>query len=117
MNNSRQSQAVFYGELAKGKRLRGGQRLRDKDVVKRHLKATHITETTGRFLHKIDNGRGRPFTKEKAILKIRYHKNTSMITISAMAFLMLLPLSSSVSTAGEALNHKLDYSLTNEQSI
>ena len=39
-----------------------------------------------------------------------------MITISAMAFLMLLPLLSSVSTAGEALKLKLDYSLTNEQS-
>ena len=36
--------------------------------------------------------------------------------ISAMAFLILLPLSSSVSTAGEGLNLKLDYSLTNEQS-
>ena len=33
----------FYGELAKGKRLRGGQRLLYKDVVKQHLKATHIT--------------------------------------------------------------------------
>ena len=42
---------------------------------------------------------------------------TNMITISAMALLMLLPLSSSVSTAGEALNLKLDYSLTNEQSM
>ena len=40
----------------------------------------------------------------------------NMITISAMAFLMLLPLSSSVSTAGEALNLELDYFLTNEQS-
>ena len=39
-----------------------------------------------------------------------------MITISVMAFLMLLPLSSSVSTAGEALHLKSDYSLTNEQS-
>ena len=39
-----------------------------------------------------------------------------MITISAMAFLMLPPLSFSVSTAGEALNLKLDYSLTNEKS-
>ena len=29
---------------------------------------------------------------------------------------MLLPLSSSVSTAGEALNLKLDYSLTKEQT-
>ena len=38
------------------------------------------------------------------------------ITISAMALLMLLPLPSSVSIAGEGLNLKLDYSLTNEQS-
>ena len=43
MNDSRLPKAVFYGELTKGKRLRGGQRLRFKDVVKRHLKATHIT--------------------------------------------------------------------------
>ena len=56
MNDSRLPKAVFYGELTKGKRLRGGkrlrykdvvnrggQRLRYKDVVKRHLKATHIT--------------------------------------------------------------------------
>ena len=43
MNDSRLPKAVFYGELAKGKRLRGEQRLRYKDVVKRHLKATHIT--------------------------------------------------------------------------
>ena len=50
-------------------------------------------------------------------MKKIYHKNTTMITISAMSFLMLLPLSSSVSTAGEAINIKLDYSLTNEQSI
>ena len=43
MNDSRLPKAVFYGELTEGKRLRGGQRLRYKDVVKRHLKATHIT--------------------------------------------------------------------------
>ena len=43
MNDSRWPKAVFYWELTKGKRLRGGQRLRYKDVVKRHLKATHIT--------------------------------------------------------------------------
>ena len=42
MNDSRLPKAVFYGELTEGKRLRGGQRLRYKDVVKRHLKA-HIT--------------------------------------------------------------------------
>ena len=43
MNDSRLPKAVFYGELPEGKRLRGGQWLRYKDVVKRHLKATHIT--------------------------------------------------------------------------
>ena len=42
MNDSRLLKAVFYGELAKGKRFRGGQRLRYKDVVKRYLTATHI---------------------------------------------------------------------------
>ena len=43
MNDSRFLKGVFSGELAKGKRLHGGQRLRYKDVVKRHLKATYIT--------------------------------------------------------------------------
>ena len=42
---------------------------------------------------------------------------TKEITISALVFLMPLPLSSSVSTAGEALNLKLDCSLTNDQSM
>ena len=42
INDSRLPKAVFYGELAKGNRLRGGQRLRYKDAVKRHLKATNI---------------------------------------------------------------------------
>ena len=114
MNDSRLPKAVFYGKLTKGKRLRGGQRLLYKDVVKRHLKATHITVDHWETL---DNSGGRPFTKEKATLKKRYNKNTNTITISAMAFLMLLPLSSSVSTAGETLNLELDYSLTNEQSM
>ena len=67
-------------------------------------------------MQKIDNSGGRPFSKERVILKKRYHKNSNMITISALAFLLLLPLSYSVSTAGEALKLKLDYSLTDEQS-
>ena len=46
-------------------------------------------------MHKVVNSGGRPFTKEKAILKKKYDKNTNMITISAIAFPMLLPLSSS----------------------
>jgi predicted GTPase len=116
MNDSRLPKAVFYGELTEGKRLRGGQRLRYKDVVKRHLKATHITVDHWETLAQDRQQWRQAIHKGKATLKKRYHKNTNMITISAMAFLMLLPLSSSVSTAGEALNHKLDYSLTNEQS-
>ena len=59
MNENIFPKAVFYGELAKGKRLHGGQRLRYKDVFKRHLKPTSP--------HKIDNSRGKPFTKERAI--------------------------------------------------
>ena len=42
MNDSRPPKAVVYGELAKGKHLHVGQRLQYKDVVQRHLKATHI---------------------------------------------------------------------------
>ena len=42
MGDSRLPKAVFYGELAKGKRLHGGQRLKYNNVVKRHLKAAHI---------------------------------------------------------------------------
>ena len=38
MNDSRLPKAVLYGELTEG-----GQRLRYKDIVKRHIKATHIT--------------------------------------------------------------------------
>ena len=38
MNDNRLPKAVFYGELTKRKCLRGGQRLRYKDVVKRHVK-------------------------------------------------------------------------------
>ena len=61
-----------------------------------------------RLLHKIDCSGGRPSKKERTILKKRYHKNANMITISAMAFLVLLPISSPVSTVGEALQLRLD---------
>ena len=116
MNDSRLPNAVFYGELAKVKRLRGGQRLRYKDVVKRHLKTTHITVDHWETLAQDRQQWRQAIHTGKIQLKKRYHKNTSMITISAMAFLMLLPLSSSVSPAGQDLKLKLDYSLTNEQS-
>ena len=116
MNDSRLPKAVFYGELAKGKCLHGGQRLRYKDVVKRHLKATYITvdhwETLAQDQQQWRQAihRGKTHTEENISQKYQHGQ------ISAMAFLMLLPLSSSVSTVGETLNLKLDYSLTNEQS-
>ena len=50
MNDSKLPNAVIYGELAKVKRLHGGQRLRYKDVVKRHLKAAHIAVDTWKSL-------------------------------------------------------------------
>ena len=115
MNDSRFPKAVFYGELAKGKRLLGGQRLRYKDVVKRHIKATHITVDHWVTLAQDRQQWRQTIYKGKShIEEDRSHKYH---TISAMGFLMLLPLSSSVSTAGEALKLKLDYSLTNEQSM
>ena len=89
MSDNRLSKSVFYGELAEGKRLRGVQRLRYKDIMKRHLKATHITVDHWETL-------AQDRQQKKAILKKTYHTNTNMITISAMAFLMLLSLSSSV---------------------
>ena len=38
--------AVFYSELHHGKRSHGGQKLRFKDVLKRHLKKTGISHKT-----------------------------------------------------------------------
>ena len=57
INDGRLPKAVFCVELATEKRLHGGQWLRFKDVLKRHLKATHIAVDTGigRLLHKNDN--------------------------------------------------------------
>ena len=46
MSSETLPKTVFYGELFSGKCLRGGQRLRYKDVRKRHLKATHIPVNT-----------------------------------------------------------------------
>ena len=46
MNDSRLPKAEFLGELTKGKHLHDGPWLRYKDVVKRHLKTTHIAINT-----------------------------------------------------------------------
>ena len=40
--NNRLPKAVFYSELRQGKRSHGGQKLRFKDVLKRHMKKTGI---------------------------------------------------------------------------
>ena len=46
MANSRLPRAVFSSELRQGKRSRGGQKLRFKDVLKRHTKKTGISHDT-----------------------------------------------------------------------
>ena len=68
MNDSKLPKAVFYGELAKGKRLHGGQRVRYKDVGKRHLKAIHIT---------VDNWE--TLTQDRQQWRQSIHKGKSLI--------------------------------------
>ena len=46
MASNRFSKAVFYLELRQGKRSHGGQKLRFKDVLKRHMKKTGISHDT-----------------------------------------------------------------------
>jgi len=46
MANSRLPKGVFYSELSQGKRNHGGQKLRFKDVLKRHMKKTGISHDT-----------------------------------------------------------------------
>ncbi|PFX12058.1 hypothetical protein AWC38_SpisGene24043 [Stylophora pistillata] len=43
---SRLPKAVFYGKLRKGKRKQGGQKLRFKDVLKRHMKNANVKSET-----------------------------------------------------------------------
>ena len=92
MNDRRLPKAVFYGELTKGKRLRGGQRLRYKDVVKRHLKATHITVDHWETLAQDRQQRRQAIHKGKSHIEEMLQTNINMITIYSMAFLVLLPL-------------------------
>ena len=46
MSDSRLPKAVLYGELTEEKRKQGGQKLRFKDVIKRHMKNTEICPDT-----------------------------------------------------------------------
>ena len=46
MPETRLLKAIFYGELANGKRKRGGQKLHYKDVLKRHMKNCGIDDDT-----------------------------------------------------------------------
>ena len=53
---------VFYGELTSGKRKRGGQKLRYKDVLKRHLKAADMDVDTWE-----SDAKNRPFWRKKIL--------------------------------------------------
>ena len=86
-------------------RLHGGQQLRYKDVVKQHLKTTHITVDTWEALaldrqqwrQAIHNGKNH--IEEKISQKYQLCHNLR---------LMFLPLLSSVSTVEEAFQLQLD---------
>ena len=116
MNDSRFQKAVFYGELAKGKRLRGGQRMRYKDALKRHLEATLIAVDNWETLAQVRQQwrqaihKGNSHIEEKISQKYQHDHNLRHGFPDASG-----PISS-VSTAGEALKLKLDYSLNDEQS-
>ena len=60
MPDDRLPKAVFYVELTSGKRKRGGQKLRYKDVLKRHLKATDMDVDTW-----VGEAKNRPFWRKK----------------------------------------------------
>ncbi|XP_068717208.1 uncharacterized protein [Montipora capricornis] len=46
MPDSRLPKAVLYGELSEGKRKQGGQKLRVKEVPKRHMKSANVKSET-----------------------------------------------------------------------
>ena len=46
MTDDRLPKVAFYSEFAEGKRKRGGQKLRFKDVLKRHLKTANVDVDT-----------------------------------------------------------------------
>ena len=62
MPGYRLPKAVFYGELTSGKRKRGEQKLRYKDVLKRHLKAADMDVDTWE-----SDAKHRPFWRKKII--------------------------------------------------
>ena len=62
MPDYRQPKAVFYGELTSEKRKRGGQKLRYKDVLKRHLKEADMDVDTWE-----SDAKNWPFWRKKII--------------------------------------------------
>ena len=62
MPDDRLPKAVFYSELTSGKRKRGGQKLRYRDVLKRHLKAADMEVDTWE-----SDAKNRPFWRKKII--------------------------------------------------
>ena len=62
IDNYNYVKAVFYSELTSGKRKRGGQKLRYKDVLKRHLKAADMDVDTWE-----SDAKNRPFWRKKIL--------------------------------------------------
>ena len=62
MPDDRLPKAVFYSELTSGKRKRGGQKLRYKDVLKRHLKTADMDVDTWE-----SDAKNRPFWRKKIL--------------------------------------------------
>ena len=82
MNDSRIPKKILYGELAEGKRKQGGQKLRYKDVAKRHLKAMDLDVNSwedraadrGRWRSSLYNGRQTIHRKMVAATELRHYR-------------------------------------------
>ena len=65
MPDDRLPKAVFHSELTSGKRKRGGQKLRYKDVLKRHLKAADMDVDTWE-----SDAKNRPFWRKRSLMLV-----------------------------------------------
>ena len=82
MDESRIPKKILYGELAVGKRRRGGQKLRYKDVAKRHLKAMDLDVDSwedqaadrGRWRSSLYNGKQVIHRKMVAAAELRHYR-------------------------------------------
>ena len=82
MNDSRLPKMVLYGELAEGRRRQGGQKLRYKDVAKRHMKAMDLdvngwedlAADRGKWRHSLYNGKQTIQSKIVAVSELRHYR-------------------------------------------